>query len=309
MSTCIDMTGQKYGKLTILERDTNRPTGKGTKAYWICQCDCGNIKSIVGTDIRNGKTVSCGCGVIAAAKARKKDLKGEKFGRLLVIRDSGQRKNNRVVWECQCNCGNVAYVVSSYLLSGETQSCGCLQKERTAQAVFDDITNCRFGKLIALSPTKKRDNHSVVWKCQCDCGNIVYVSGTEMRKGHTSSCGCLKESLAVTQITELLNKNNISYEKEKTFNSCRFPDTNALARFDFYIQNKYLLEYDGEQHFKYSASGWNTKEDYQATIKRDEFKNQWCKENGIPLIRIPYTHKRDICLKDLLLETSQFKVK
>jgi len=35
-------------------------------------------------------------------------------------------------------------------------------------------------------------------------------------------------------------------------------------------------------------------------------KNQWCKENNIPLIRIPYTHLQDLCLEDLQLETSQF---
>jgi len=42
--------------------------------------------------------------------------------------------------------------------------------------------------------------------------------------------------------------------------------------------------------------------------KRRNKKNQWCKENNIPLIRIPYTHLKDLCIEDLLLETSNYVV-
>lgn len=51
----IDLTGKKFGKLTVLHRESD----KGTK--WICQCDCGNIKSIEGYSLRSGNTQSCGC--------------------------------------------------------------------------------------------------------------------------------------------------------------------------------------------------------------------------------------------------------
>lgn len=78
-------------------------------------------------------------------------------------------------------------------------------------------------------------------------------------------------------------------------------------RFDFYInEDNYLIEYDGEQHFK-DTNGFfkTTLEEIQ---KRDIFKNQWCKENNIPLIRIPYTRYDDLCIEDLLLETSKYVV-
>ena len=42
--------------------------------------------------------------------------------------------------------------------------------------------------------------------------------------------------------------------------------------------------------------------------ERDLIKNQWCRENDIPLIRIPYTHLTQLCIEDLLLETSQFLI-
>ena len=78
-------------------------------------------------------------------------------------------------------------------------------------------------------------------------------------------------------------------------------------RFDFYInEDNYIIEYDGEQHFK-DTNGFfkTTLEEIQ---KRDIFKNQWCKENNIPLIRIPYTRYDDLCIEDLLLETSKYVV-
>ena len=82
------------------------------------------------------------------------------------------------------------------------------------------------------------------------------------------------------------------------------------ARFDFFIQNSYLVEYDGSQHFNYSSNdkGWNTKEQFEKTQQRDAYKNQWCKDNSIPLIRIPYTKLDTLCIEDLMLETTEFRV-
>lgn len=58
-----------------------------------------------------------------------KNLTGKRFGRLTALSPTDQRVNGRVVWRCQCDCGNEIDVVSSYLVSGETRSCGCLKKE------------------------------------------------------------------------------------------------------------------------------------------------------------------------------------
>ena len=79
--------------------------------------------------------------------------------------------------------------------------------------------------------------------------------------------------------------------------------------FDVYVikgnREQYLIEYDGRQHFE----GWSSSEENLKIQKeRDNYKNQWCKENNIPLIRIPYTHLDNLCIEDLLLETTQFRV-
>jgi hypothetical protein len=106
-----------------------------------------------------------------------------------------------------------------------------------------------------------------------------------------------------------LKQNNLSFIKEKTFNTCIFPNTNYFAKFDFYIDNKYLIEYDGEQHFYPMSFGSQKETGTEKLLKtqeRDKFKNQWCKDNNIPLIRIPYTHYNNLCIEDLKLETSKF---
>lgn len=58
-----------------------------------------------------------------------KDLTGQKFGRLIVLKQVGRDKNNQVIWLCQCECGNTIKTISNRLKMGKTKSCGCLAKE------------------------------------------------------------------------------------------------------------------------------------------------------------------------------------
>lgn len=66
-----------------------------------------------------------------------------------------------------------------------------------------NLTNHRFGKLIALYPTDKRRGSFIVWLCQCDCGNTCEVSSGKLRSKCTKSCGCLS--------TEILMKRNVKH--------------------------------------------------------------------------------------------------
>ena len=61
------------------------------------------------------------------------DLTGQKFGRLAAIKRA-DKHTSHAVWLCVCECGNEVLVRSCHLRSGHTQSCGCLQKERTSEA-------------------------------------------------------------------------------------------------------------------------------------------------------------------------------
>lgn len=58
---------------------------------------------------------------------RAKDITGQRFGRLTDLYPTDKRKNGRVVWHCQCDCGNTIDLPISYLTSGDSLSCGCLK--------------------------------------------------------------------------------------------------------------------------------------------------------------------------------------
>ena len=72
----IDLTGKKFGRLTVIREGTSRTTPNGSvKKYWFCQCECGNTKEICGYSLQNGLTTSCGC-----YRREKSPLNGIKHG-------------------------------------------------------------------------------------------------------------------------------------------------------------------------------------------------------------------------------------
>lgn len=238
-----------------------------------------------------------------------RDLTGQTFNRLTALYPLKERKNGSVVWHCKCECGNECDVVSPSLVKDRTKSCGCLKKEtdKAPKGNMIDLTGQKFGHLTVIKKDKSDKYSHVKWFCQCDCGNPKQISvyGDNLRRGHTQSCGCERRSHGELKVTQFLIKNNIPFEQEVTM----FKYSNGHnAKFDFYINNKYLIEYDGETHYKFNLHGWHNEEQLKAQQERDMIKNQWCKENNIPLIRIPYTHLKDLCIEDLQLETSKFIV-
>lgn len=303
-----NMVGQRFGRLVVLERDL---TKTGGAAYWICQCDCGNKKSIRGTNLRASKnpTMSCGCLTIENRKKTidTESLVGKVFGRLTVKeRDCNKLygKGHSSYWLCQCECGNIVSVCQSSLVRKHTSSCGCLKKELLSQKNIKDITNQRFGMVVAKERLNVKTHQSWVWRCECDCGNKNYLCSTEnLLSGRIISCGCSKKSRGEFIIEEILKNNNIQYIREFIFKDLK--DINYL-RFDFaLIKNNEiirLIEFDGEQHF-YNRKNclWNKNGTEFATLqKHDKMKNDYCKEHNIPLVRIPYTELKNINLEILL---------
>lgn len=123
-----DLTGQRFGKLIAIERTMDHiyPNGKH-KVKWLCKCDCGNIKSILARNLTSGRTRSCGC---IAKNRLKKDLVGQKFGKLAVVKRVKNSKKGEIQWLCKCDCGNEKIVANSHLINGNTKSCGCLKTEQ-----------------------------------------------------------------------------------------------------------------------------------------------------------------------------------
>ena len=227
----------------------------------------------------------------------KPNLEGSRFGRLIVLEDDGTRKRNQVYWKCKCDCGNIVHVQTSKLTSGHTQSCGCLMRDKAKESGVNsalDLTGYKNGKLTWIEPTEKRKGSNIIWKCRCDCGNITYVSTSERK--NIQSCGCLV-SYGEEKIQKILEKLDIKYEKQKKFQDCKYK---YVLRFDFYLpESNICIEYDGVQHF-YPIPTMGGEEKFLEAKKRDLIKDNYCKDNHIPLIRIPYTDLDKIDDKYLL---------
>lgn len=236
------------------------------------------------------------------------DLTGQTFGRLTVL-EKLDKRGREWYWKCKCECGNFCEIRGVSLREGYTKSCGCLKKEsdKKPKGNVKDILGQKFNKLTVIARQGSRSNGEALWLCQCDCGSMpIVVTGSNLRSGHTSSCGCERRSRGERVIAELLQKNNIPFVAEKVMFKY---SNNTNAKFDFYINNCYLIEYDGETHYQYNLHGWHNESQLKAQQERDIIKNQWCVDNDIPLIRIPYTHLSNLCIDDLKLETSKFIVK
>lgn len=124
----IDLTGQKFNKLLVLERDMSKPKGKGHSAYWVCQCDCGNIKSVRTDKLRKGEIKSCGC---LSKEVRTQlfldDLTGKRFGYLTVLeRDTTKPmgKGHFAYWKCISDFGEYYSVRSDHLKDGSINGSG-----------------------------------------------------------------------------------------------------------------------------------------------------------------------------------------
>ena len=248
----IDMTGQRFGRLTVLCRDIEAEKLKKDRgAVWKCKCECGNYASVSGKSLRKGTTQSCGClQKERTSKSNGNNLLNKRFG-MLTVKQQLASKNQRTYWKCECDCGNVIEVCARELQSGDAISCGCW---KTKQEVGN-----RYGKLAVIKQAvKKTNNGQTQWICQCDCGNVCTVSGGELRNGHVSSCDCLV-SKGEMLIATLLSKMGLEFKRQYTFNDC-LTENNHPCKFDFAIfKNNSLLcliEYDGVQHFK-DTFFWN----------------------------------------------------
>ena len=306
-----NLVGQKFGRLTVLSRSTKR--NKRGSVMWECICDCGKhvVKTTAALTHDRSRVKSCGCATKDRIREVSfKDLTGKQFGRLTVLRVAEpyeiKDKARGTHWFCQCSCGNTTVVTVQNLHGSHTQSCGCLHKEKLME--YNDLTGQKFGKLTVIRTVGRNKSGTRLWECQCECGHTTSATAPLLHSGHKVSCGCIT-SKGELKIANILKENGVKFRKQKYYDDL-LSERGRHLRFDFYIpEGSYLIEYDGEQHFMCSEKGWHTKEKLAKVQERDKVKNKYCKDNGISLIRIPYTQYSDLCLEDLLLETSKFVLK
>ena len=234
------------------------------------------------------------------------DLTNKKFGRLTALYPAPS-KNRHTYWHCKCECGKECDVRTDSLTSEAIKSCGCYKKEKDILKVKEaGKRNCKnligetFGYLNPYEQTNKRENGHVIWKCYCNnCGRTCEVSSLYLLRGNTISCGCISRSNGEEKIYNLLKEKNIVFEEQKQFNTCIFPDTDRPARFDFFIDNRYLLEFHGIQHYD-KNNPWYRE-------GKDEYKQLWAEQNNIPLVIIKYDRLESLTFENIWLEGERYE--
>lgn len=268
MAKPMDLSGQRFGKLIVQYRANKI----GEKPIWHCICDCGNECDVRAKNLRNGNTKSCGC-------LKSSSLIGEKFGHWTVI-DKAKGSGYGSRWVCKCDCGTIKEVSRKSLIAGTSISCGCIKKVYT-----EDLSNQYINEWFLIQPVNENKSR---YLCQCSCGNIKEKNVYDLLNNRSMSCGCKKSALSKGEqkVKELLINNNINFLSQKTFSNCR--GNNCLLRFDFYLPElNTAIEYQGEQHYEpYEYFGGQEK--YLMTLKYDKIKQDYCKNNNIKLIIIPY---------------------
>jgi len=168
----IDLTKQRFGKLTVLERDGSDQYGH---ALWRCQCDCGGDIDVRGVDLRTGNTVGCGC-----QQYKLIDEIGKRYGRLAVIERGPDDKSygtTRTMWLCRCDCGNETLVPGGSLRAGSIKSCGCQHPLPEGKAAFNALMSNLRGRARKLGLDFSLTDYQVrqlIHSCCFYCGVQPY---------------------------------------------------------------------------------------------------------------------------------------
>lgn len=203
---------------------------------------------------------------------------GDKFGALTLKYYDSYLK----CWICSCDCGKQNVKAERKSLLKELYPC-CGKCRRLGTWALQSA---------AVREAREKRQHQ-------NNNNKYYIT--------INSQGKFKSSVSEKKIYDLLTEFRIPFECEKGFGAC-YPESMTPFRFDFFVDNRYLIEFDGEQHF-HAIKKFGGKEKLQEQKRRDWYKNKWCHENNIPLIRIPYFALESITIKDLKLETSIWIIK
>lgn len=274
-----DLTGRRFARVLV---DSMAEKNKNGRTQCNCICDCGERFVATAYNLKNGNTKSCGCYQKERSSITKiKDIIGNRYTHLLV-----KEKIDTNNYLCVCDCGNEIVAKRGNLVSGNTKSCGCLARELTSKRVLIDMTGAVCGDLTVIKLVSKVGDKKQKWLCKCKCGIYTIVDSHKLRNGHTKSCGHLRNSKPESIIVHYLKAAGIKYDKEYIFDDLLSAKGYPL-RFDFKIYtdtNYFLLEYQGQQHFRKYNDGFGD----QQRLVTDIQKKEYCKTHNIELVEIRF---------------------
>jgi hypothetical protein len=142
MISKLDMLNMRFGKLIVKNIDRIEKS----VPYYLCICDCGGEIILSKKALISKKSISCGC----EYKELFIDLKGRRFGKLLVVEKSErpmELKDRSAYWLCKCDCGGEKVISAHSLVRNLTNSCGCLALKPNSESGF----NCLYSSYLSCA--------------------------------------------------------------------------------------------------------------------------------------------------------------
>jgi hypothetical protein len=177
-----NLTGQIFGKLTVIKKIENHQNGK---IQYLCECSCKfhTQINVIGENLKSGNTTKC-------TKCREwkfNDLTEQQYGLWKVIKRVEDNKRG-TVWLCECQCENktLKNVLGNSLVLGKSKSCGCL--------TYKSIVGKKYSQLLIINEYCINN----IWFCDadCDCGNkAIKIYKASIVNGNTKSCGCIRKEI------------------------------------------------------------------------------------------------------------------
>lgn len=296
-----DLTGQKFGRLTVVKQAETRITKSGQhKTYWLCRCDCGNEKEISANSLLNGRTQSCGCYHKEAIRKKRgkghnqfcKELEEKRPSEYEVL---GRYENIDTKIEVKClKCGYTWKVRPQDLLDRSSTCPKCSKRVRKDTDYFKQEVYELVQDEYAVIGEYSGANTKILMRHN-KCGNEYMVTPDKFINGRR--CPKCKHSIGEDKIERLLKDNNINYFTQYRFADCVYK---LPLVFDFYLPSMNIcIEFDGEQH-QVAKDLFGGEEELRIRQLRDSIKDNYCKDSGIKMIRIPYKYMNII--EDILIE-------
>lgn len=298
----VDLSGQKFGYLSVIKRIENRISAAGySRVQYLCKCDCGREVNVDAAQLRKGHKKSCSqCKLSRGFK----DLTGLVFDELTVLQQDGYYEypngERDYKWRCVCTCGNEIITRGNSLKAKGNHNCGCY---RSKLRISDkEMIGKRFGKLSVIERGENlvSSTGSVVnqWLCSCDCGVTLLIRGASLRNGHTASCGCHRWDMLASSDTyiskseqyviDFLEAQGYSFEREQSYPGLIGVGGNLLA-YDFCIHlvdgRRVLVECHGLQHYE-PVAFFGGKKRFGIQRIHDARKRSYAKTHNIPLLEI-----------------------
>jgi len=153
---------------------------------------------------------------------RKINISGSKIGKLLVLRRiESEKRCDGGLYECKCDCGNLATKSFQYFKRKFSieKSCGCIKRLKAPN--FKYLVGQRYGRLVVISRAGNNNKQNSIWKCKCDCGNENTVLAFNLVSGQTKSCGCLKKNWMKSGVA-IQNRIFANYKRSAKYRKLEF---------------------------------------------------------------------------------------